>query len=240
MHSCPGPVDSYREQLLLRHLPQVQHIARRIHEHLPPQVSIEDLVQCGILGLIDAVRRYDPSKNVNLKYYAEHRIRGAILDSLREVDCASRAQRRIGRRIQLAIAKCRTEFGREPTESEIASVMGMKLEALQRIKAELRVLEIASLDADSYEVAAGNAIWAATQEDDPYHGALKSELAGIVEKAVGTLPARERELLDMYYVKEATMKEIAAALGVGESRVSQIHSSILCRLRAKCAVAHNS
>jgi RNA polymerase sigma factor for flagellar operon FliA len=233
MPLCADYTASSREQLLLEHLPQVQYIARRIHERLPPQVPIEDLVQCGILGLMDAVRRYDPKKKVKLRHYAEFRIRGAILDSLRKGDWASRAQRRSGRKIEQAIASCRSELGRDPTEAEIASSVGMKLEALQRIKSELRTLEIASLEAEPHEIPAENAGSAfVPQEHDPYHEAMKSEMAGLVEKALEALPKRERDLLDMYYFKELTMKEVAAALGVGESRVSQIHASILSRLRA--------
>lgn len=233
MQSFAEMADHSHEQLVLEYLPQVQYIARRIHRHLPPQVPIEDLIQCGILGLMDAVRRYDASKRVKLRYYAEYRIRGAILDSLRETDGASRGQRRLGRKMRQATAVCRAKLGRDPTEPEIAAAMGVKLEALQRIKSELRALEVATLHDDQTEASAENATaLAVAQEDDPYHGAVKSELATLVQKAVGGLSAREQELLDMYYFKERTMKEIATALGIGESRVSQIHSSILSRLRA--------
>lgn len=225
--------DSSLEQLLLEYLPQVQYIARRIHRRLPPQVPIEDLIQCGILGLMDAVRRYDASKKVRLKHYAEYRIRGAILDSLREIDGASRGQRRMGRKMWQAIARCRAELGRDPTEAETAAAMGVKLESLQRLKSELRTLETANLHQETAEAAADNATGlSAAQEDDPYHQAMKSELAKLVQQGVGGLSARERELVDMYYFEERTMKEIGAAMGLGESRVSQIHSSILSRLRS--------
>src|SRR5208283_2911774 len=130
-----------REQLLLDHLPQVQYIARRIHDRLPPQVLLEDLVHAGILGLMDAVRKYDPSKNVQLKHYAEFRIRGAILDSLRLVDWSPRALRRQARRLEQAILRCKARFTRDPTEAEIAAELQMTLGDLQHLLGELRGLE---------------------------------------------------------------------------------------------------
>lgn len=237
MQSCTKEMDSYRERLLLEHLPQVRHIARRIHERLPPQVPFEDLVQCGVLGLIDAVRRYDPHKKVKLRYYAEFRIRGAILDGLREGDHASRAQRRIGRKMQAAIERCRLELGRDPTESEVASFMGVRLDELQRIKSELRTLEKASSKEELFDVPAETLPLAADQEQDPFHEALKSEQSRLVEQALKGLSARERRILDMYYLKENTMKDIAAEMHVGESRISQIHASALSRLRTRLRVS---
>src|SRR5271168_974981 len=113
--------DAQREHLLLDHLPQVQYIARRIHDRLPPQVLLEDLVHAGILGLMDAVRKYDPAKNVQLKHYAEFRIRGAILDSLRLVDWSPRALRRQARRLEQATLDCKARLGGDPGEAEIAA-----------------------------------------------------------------------------------------------------------------------
>lgn len=223
---------SHHEQILLEHLPQVRYIARRIHEHLPPQTPLEDLVQCGILGLIDAVRKYDPGKKVKLRHYAEFRIRGAILDSLRQDDWASRKQRRTGRKIEQTIARCQAKFGREPAESEIAAAMGIKVEMLQRAKSDLHSLEIVSLEAEPLEVSAENSFLASDfREHDPYHEAVQSELTDLVKKSVEALPQRDRALFEMYYYKELSMKEVAAALKIGESRVSQIHASVLARLR---------
>lgn len=232
MQLCDTPADSRHEQLLLEHLPQVRYIARRIHEHLPPQTPLEDLVQCGVLGLIDAVRKYDPSKKVKLRHYAEFRIRGAILDSLRKDDWASRKQRRTGRKIEQTIADCHSQLGRDPAESEIASAMGMKLAMLQHVKSELHSLEMVRLDAETLEISARKSIFSpTTMEHDPYHQALQSELTSLVKKFVEELPERDRVLFEMYYYQELTMKEVAAALHIGESRVSQIHASVLDRLR---------
>jgi RNA polymerase sigma factor for flagellar operon FliA len=225
-----------RQQLLLDHLSQVQYIARRIHDRLPPQVLLEDLVHAGILGLMDAVRKYDPSKNVQLKYYAEFRIRGAILDSLRKVDWSPRALRRQGRRLEQAVLDCKVRLGRDPTEPEIAAELEITLESLHRLLGDLRGLDIGSLQADANdpngdELAAQNRL--AADQEDPYHLTLRSEMSGLLEKAIGELPPRERQVLALYHFEELTMKEVGAVLGIGESRVSQIHTAAVIRVRAR-------
>src|SRR5271155_2024263 len=150
------PLDeSQRERLLLEHLPQVQYIARRIHDRLPPQVLLEDLVHAGILGLMDAVRKFDPSKNVQLKHYAEFRIRGAILDSLRQVDWSPRALRRQARRLEQAISACKLRLSRDPAEPEIADELQVDLQTLQRLRGDIRGLDIGSLQDDINEPGAG-------------------------------------------------------------------------------------
>src|SRR5271168_1070021 len=228
--------EAQREQLLLRHLPQVNFIARRIHSRLPPQVLLEDLVHAGVLGLMDAIGKYNPAKNVQLKYYAEFRIRGAILDSLRQVDWSPRTLRRQGRRLEQAISDCKGKLSRDPTEPEIAAELGMSLENLQHLMGELRGLDIGSLQGNANEQGGGEeAIQQrpCSQEEDPFHQTLRSEITGLLEKAIGELPERERQVLALYHFEELTMKEVGAALGIGESRVSQIHTSALLRLRVR-------
>lgn len=235
MQMTAGLDDAQREQLLLDHLPQVQYIARRIHDRLPPQVLLEDLVHAGILGLMDAVRKYDPNKNVQLKHYAEFRIRGAILDSLRQVDWSPRTLRRQARRLEQAISSCKARLGRDPSEPEIAEELGTSLEDLQHLLGELRGLDIGSLQADSNEFGSeeGTHSWEGTHEEDPFQQTLRSEMTGLLERAIGELPARDREVLALYHFEELTMKEVGAVLGIGESRVSQIHTAALLRLRAR-------
>lgn len=226
-------VDQQRDQLLLDHLPQVQHIARRIHDRLPPQVPMEDLVHAGILGLLDAMRKYDPNKNVQLKHYAEFRIRGAILDSLREVDWSPRALRRQARKLEQASSDCKARLGRAPTETELAAALGISLENLQRLQSDLRGLDVGSLQAETNEIGGEEAIpaGAEAEEEDPYHQTLRSEMSELLARAMGELPEREREVLALYHFEELTMKQVGAALGIGESRVSQIHTAALVRLR---------
>ncbi|MGH9639568.1 MAG: sigma-70 family RNA polymerase sigma factor, partial [Bryobacteraceae bacterium] len=150
--AAPALLDEgQREKLLIEHLPQVQYIARRIHDRLPPQVLLEDLVHAGILGLMDAVQKYDPGKNVQLKHYAEFRIRGAILDSLRQVDWSPRALRRQARRMEQAISDCKARLSRDPSEPEIAAELNISLESLQQLLGDLRGLDIGSLQSEANE-----------------------------------------------------------------------------------------
>jgi RNA polymerase sigma factor for flagellar operon FliA len=228
--------EAEREKLLLEHLPQVHYIARRIHERVPPQVLLEDLVHAGILGLMDAVKKYDPAKNVRLKHYAEFRIRGAILDSLRQVDWSPRTLRRQARRLEQAISACKAQFGRDPTEPEIAAELKMSLEDLQHLLGDLRALDIGSLQQETGEPGYGeeqlqNRV--ASETEDPYHQTLRAEMTTLLARAVSELPPREKEVLALYHYEELTMKEVGAVLGIGESRVSQIHSTALLRLRVR-------
>jgi RNA polymerase sigma factor FliA len=224
-----------RELLLLEHLPQVQYIARRIHDRLPLQVLLEDLVHAGVLGLMDAVKKYDPGKNVQLKHYAEFRIRGAILDSLRQVDWSPRTLRRQARRLEQAVLDCKARLRRDPTEPEIAVELQMSLASLQHLLGELRGLDIGSLQADTNDPNFKEVVQQCrgVDEEDPYHQTLRSEMSGLLDKAICELSPREREVLSLYHFEELTMKEVGAVLGIGESRVSQIHTAAVIRLRAR-------
>jgi RNA polymerase sigma factor FliA len=232
-----SPLDeARREQLLLQHLPQVTFIARRIHNRLPPQVLLEDLVHAGVLGLMDAISKYNPAKNVQLKYYAEFRIRGAILDSLRQVDWSPRILRSQARRLEQAVFDCKGQLGREPTETEIALALEISLSQLQRLTVDLRGLDVGSLQLDLDFGGNGErsvSRCACKEEEDPYHQTLRSEMQGLLTGAVNELPVREREVLALYHFAELTMKEVGMAMGIGESRVSQIHSSAMVHLRAR-------
>jgi RNA polymerase sigma factor for flagellar operon FliA len=222
------------EKLLLDHLPHVQYVARRIHTRLPPQVLLEDLVHAGILGLMDAVRKYDPSKNVQLKHYAEFRIRGAILDSLRLVDWSPRALRRQARRLEQAISRCKARLSRDPSEAEIAAELEVSLDNLQHLRGDLRGLDIESLQSTAEDHGGEPPdSQVRSEDDDPYQQALRSEMNSLLELAIMELPPREREVLALYHFQELTMKEVGEVLRIGESRVSQIHSAALGRLRAR-------
>jgi RNA polymerase sigma factor FliA len=226
--------EAQREQLLTEHLPQVEFIARRIHDRLPPQILLEDLVHAGILGLIDAIRKYDPRKNVQLRHYAEFRIRGAILDSLRQVDWSPRALRRQARRLDQAILDCKARLGRDPNEIEIAAELAVTLADLQRLRSDLRGLDIGSLQCEASDSNGQEEIQIPVSPDlDPYHQTLRSERTALLERGIGELPERQRQILALYHFKELTMKEIGQRLGIGESRVSQIHTAALQRLRTQ-------
>lgn len=229
--------DAERERLLLEHLPQVHFVARRIHLRLPQQVLLEDLVHAGILGMIDAVRKYDPAKNVQLKHYAEFRIRGAILDSLRLVDWSPRALRRQARRMEEAAARCQARLGRDPSEVELADEMQMSLANLQRLQRDLRGLEVGSLQAETDDFGERDSFdsIADSEDENPYDQTLRAERKELLERAIDELPPREREVLTLYDFQELTMKQVGERMRIGESRVSQIHTSALSRLRARLA-----
>ncbi len=223
------------DQLLLEQLPQVKYIARHIHERLPQHVPFDDLLHAGIVGLIDAMQKYDPGKNVRFASYAKFRIRGAILDSLREMDWSPRDLRRKSRRLQETMQKLQSELGHTASEPELAEAMGMSLHSFQRLLNEIRGLEVGSLQIESLEdgrkTDLGETI-PGPPEQDPLSIYIRSERKQQLAKAITRLPPREQQVLALYYQEELTMKEVGAVLGVGESRISQIHSVAVARLRA--------
>jgi len=232
-----------RERLLVEQLPQVKYIAKRIHDRLPPHVLLEDLIHAGILGLIEAIQRFDPARHVELKSYAKHRIHGAILDSLRDLDWSPRPLRRKARRIEEAQQKLRARLGYSPSESQLAEELGMSLDKFQHLLGELRGLDLRSLQSEAVEESSERAPRNANQSavaDDPFSLCLRSEMTGLLAKAIEELPERERQLLALYYYEELTMKEAGAALGIGEARVSQLHSAAIVRLRARMAELLNA
>jgi RNA polymerase sigma factor for flagellar operon FliA len=223
------------ERLVEEQLPQVRYIARRIHERLPQHVIFEDLVHAGVLGLLDAARKYDQSKNVQFKSYAKFRIRGAILDSLRELDWSPRDLRRKARQIEEASSRLGTRLGRSATESEIAAELDIELGKFQQTIGDLNGLDLGSLidstgeggEEDVCEYIPGD------PEQSPYYQCLRTEMKRMLAAAVAGLDEKEQQVLSLYYFEELTMKEVGAVLGIGESRVSQIHSLALVRMRSR-------
>ena len=223
-----------RDHLLLEHLPTVRYLARRIHERLPQHVELDDLISAGVVGLIDAFSKFDHGKKVQFKSYAQFRIRGAILDSLRTLDWSPRELRRKGRAVEEAIRTTTQRLGRAPAEQEIAHEMGLGLPEYQTLLGELKGLEIGSLHMERSEDSGDEELsyLPGPTEDDPLFRCLKGEMKQRLTDAIEDLPEKERMVLTLYYYEELTMKEIGLTLGVVESRVSQIHSSAVVRLRA--------
>jgi RNA polymerase sigma factor FliA len=220
---------------MVEHLPIVRFIARRIHERLPQYLPFEDLYSAGVLGLLDAFGRFDPSKQVKFSSYAQFRIRGAILDSLRTLDWSPRELRRKGRAVEQAIQALIGQLARSPTDIEIAHKLNMPLAAYQQLLGDLKGLEIGTLhsrrseDSDEEELVHVTA----RPEDDPLFRYLDGEMRDRLTKAINELPERERLIMTLYYYEEMTMKEIGLILGVVESRVSQMHASAVLHLRAR-------
>jgi len=217
-----------RDQIVLEHLPLVKAIAIRVHESLPVHVDLDDLIHAGVLGLFDAVTKYDSGKNVAFQAYAKHRIKGAILDSLREMDWASRDLRRRHKRLEAITQEMAASMDRTPTEDEIAQKMGMDVERWRHVAVELRMVGL--LSASSRPVDAENQTvpeFPADSELNPDTIAGRRELSDVLKTAMQKLPERYQAVIRMYYNDNLTMREIGDSLGINESRVSQIHRAAL-------------
>jgi RNA polymerase sigma factor for flagellar operon FliA len=223
-----------QERVLLEHLPVVRFVARRIHERLPQHVEMEDLVSAGVVGLMDAFAKFDPDKNVQFRSYAQFRIRGAILDSLRTLDWSPRELRRKGRAVEEAILVLTARLGRPPGENEVAAEMSLSLENYQQLLGELKGLEIGTLHMEHNDDSGDEELSyiPGRPEDDPLFRCLRGEMEDRLAEAIANLPDRERLVMTLYYFEEMTMREIGLAMGVVESRVSQVHASAVVHLRA--------
>jgi RNA polymerase sigma factor for flagellar operon FliA len=233
-----------QERVLLEHLPIVRFLARRIHERLPQHVEIEDLVSAGVVGLMDAFAKFNPDKKVQFRSYAQFRIRGAILDSLRTLDWSPRELRRKGRAVEEAIRLLTSRLGHAPGEAEVAAEMALDLEEYQQLLGDLKGLEIGTLHMERNEDSGEEelAYVPGRPEEDPLFCCLRGELEERLTEAIQNLPDRERLVMSLYYYEEMTMREIGLALGVVESRVSQVHASAVVHLRAalKDLAAHGA
>ena len=223
-----------RERLILEHLPQVRLIARRIHERLPGSVCLDDLISTGTLGLIAAVDRFDPSQNVQLKTYAEYKIRGAILDSLRGLDWAPRQKRRRSKQIEQAIAILEQRLKRAPTEEEISAELGLDLAEYREWLSESCGLNIGSLEASRSDDSHADVLKFIPDREGESPAAVleQAELRRILGKAISRMPRVERTILGLYYDEGLTLREIAKIVGLHESRISQLKSQAILRLRA--------
>jgi RNA polymerase sigma factor FliA len=231
------PLTAEQERLMIEHLPIVRFIARRVHERLPQHVPIDDVYSAGLVGLLDAVGKLDPSKQVQFRSYAQFRIRGAILDSLRTLDWSPRALRRKARAVEQAIQTLTAQIHRNPTDTEIAQKLNIPLAAYQQLLGELKGLEIGTLHSARSEDSEEDdlAYLPSRAEDDPLCRYLDAEVRDRLTKAIEELPERERMVMTLYYYQETTMREIGLILGVVESRVSQVHASAVLHLRARLA-----
>jgi RNA polymerase sigma factor for flagellar operon FliA len=224
-----------RERILLEHMPLVRMVAYRMLERLPQQVELDDLVSAGVVGLIDAYNKFDPSKEVLFRSYAAVRIRGAILDSLRGMDWAPREIRRKAREIEETTQRLTQRMGRKPQQSDVAAEMGMAFASFEKLRLTIKGLEIGSLQERRRDGSMEEEMVSIEThpEDDPLHRCLCRERATHLSALVADLPKREQRVLQMYYVQEMTLKEIGLALGLVESRVSQIRTAVLEVLRAR-------
>jgi RNA polymerase sigma factor for flagellar operon FliA len=227
-----------RDRIVLEHLPLVKAIAIRIHETLPVHVEVDDLTHAGILGLFDAASKFDAEKQVSFPSYAKHRIKGAILDSLRQLDWASRDLRRRHRQVETATRELIGELGRNPTEAETADRLGIEVDRLRQMTLEMRNVGLISADTrgtDHEDLPAPE--FAGNEATQPDSMCSKEQMRSVLERAMTGLPPRYRQVVTLYYTNEMTMKEIGTILGINESRVSQIHKSALEKMNAALQTA---
>jgi RNA polymerase sigma factor FliA len=219
-----------RDQIVLDHLPLVKAIAIRVHESLPVHVDLDDLIHAGVMGLFDAVTKFDGTKNVEFHSYAKHRIKGAILDSLRQLDWASRDLRRRQKQVESTTRDLASKLGRSPNDTEVANQMGVGLERWHRMQLEMRTVGLVSATPNPDQDRERPMEFAATPEYQPDRMCEHRELQHTLARAIGTLPERYQKVVFLYYTNDMTMKEIGDELGVNESRVSQIHKIALQKM----------
>jgi len=223
-----------RERLILAHLPQVRLIARRIHERLPGSVSMEDLISTGIVGLISAIDHFDPTLNVKLKTYAEYKIRGAILDGLRGLDWAPRQKRKKAKLIEAAICKAEQRLHRSPSEDEVALELHLTTDAYHTWLVEIRGVNLGSLEFTGGEEGGRDLLKYISDNEENWPSRIleRAELERLLAEAVEKMPSVERTVLRLYYHEELTLRDIAKVVELHESRVSQLKTQAIVRLRA--------
>jgi RNA polymerase sigma factor for flagellar operon FliA len=228
-----------RDRLIVTYAPLVKYVAGRLGSGLPAHVDDEDLVSYGLLGLIGAIERYDPDRDVKFETYAIARIRGAIIDELRALDWVPRSVRSRARDIERAIAELEGKLGRAPTDEEIAQKLGFSEEELNESLSEISRSSIAALD-ELWTISGTSGDQVAlidTIEDpeapDPQSSLSQTEMREAIADAIARLPEREKLVVTLYYYEELTLREIGEVLGVTESRVSQLHTKAVLRLKAR-------
>ncbi len=236
------PLTVEQEQLIEAHMAVVRFVARAIHERVPQHVELDELMSAGMVGLVDAVRRFNAEKSVQFRSYAQFRVRGAILDSLRSLDWSPRELRRKGRQLAEVTHALGSQLGRPAQDHELAAAMELSLGEYQKLAGDLRGLEIGSLHAERGEETGEDelAFLPAKESENPLFQYLEAEDRRRLIGAIDALPPRERTVMTMRYFEEKTMKEIGVVLGVVESRVSQLHGLALHRLRGVLATGRRS
>ena len=227
-----------RTKVINEFSPLIKYIASRIAIRLPPHIDLNDLINAGVIGLIDAIEKFDASKQIKFKTYAELRIRGAILDELRSMDWVPRSVRQKARKVEDAYARLEFTLGRPASDEEVASEMKIDIDTFHKLLSETASVSLLSLDdlgEDDSDLSKRNLLEYILQDekDWPSHKLRYAEVREIVAKGIQSLPEKERMVISLYYYDELTMKEIGYVLKFTESRVSQIHTKAILRLRSK-------
>jgi RNA polymerase sigma factor for flagellar operon FliA len=233
-----GDVEA-RNKVILEHLPQIKYIAQRILRRLPPEVQLDDLISAGVIGLLDAYAKFDETKGVQFKTYAEIRIRGEILDSLRGLDWAPRSLRSRSKEVEQAYSDLEQKHQRPATDEEVAKRLKIDLESFHSLLDQLNGLTVGHFRPSATEEERFDEDTVPLRyvhnhhSESPFEAVQKNEMREILSDIIRQLPQREQLILSLYYYEELTMKEIGQILGVNESRVSQLHTRTMLRMRAK-------
>src|SRR6058998_22296 len=228
------PLDGSRDEVLRRHLPLVRRVVQRLAARKPPHIETDDLVSWGIVGLLDAIVKYDSKKEASFSTYAQFRIRGAILDHLRSLDWVPRSVRQKASLIEKVSHRLEGTLGRPPREEEIAAELGVSLDAYQGLLTKVGEMSLFSLEDLGFGAGEERFSFERAVEEgdaDPLGTLLTLERVAIVTEAIRRLPERERTVVTLYYHEELTMKEVGGVLGLTESRVSQLHSQAVLRMK---------
>jgi len=231
-----------RDRLILTYAPLVKYVAGRLGSGLPAHVDDGDLVSYGLLGLISAIDRYDPDRDIKFETFAISRIRGAIIDELRSLDWVPRSVRARARQIERAITELEAKLGRAPTDEEIAVKVGISVEELEESFTDISRSSIAALDELWSVSSEGDEVSLLDTLEDPHsvrpaEALDETEVREAIAEAIARLPEREKLVITLYYYEELTLREIGEVLGVTESRVSQLHTKAVLRLKARVAGA---
>ncbi len=234
MYTAKGHLD--REHMLRQYVPLVRRLAHHMIAKLPPNIELDDLIQVGMIGLSEALTRYEVAQGVQFETFATQRIRGAMIDELREGDWMSRGSRKSQKEIERAVQRLEQRLGRSPMESEIATELDMTLQDYQELLGKVRGTQLVYLEDMNGGADDGAGFLdrhVADETADPVNLLRDHRLRSSLVAAIKTLPDREQYIMSMYYENDMNLKEIAAVLDVTESRVCQLHSQSIARLRAK-------
>lgn len=224
-----------RNKIIEEYLPMIQCVARRISSRLPAHIHYNDLISNGVMGLMDAIQKYDPSRNNKFKTYAEFRVRGAILDALRSQDWTPRSIRDKAKRIDRVTKILEQKFSRPPKEKEIASALAVSLEEYHMMLSQTREVSVVSIDEGSiFNYTDKNSLLRILEDSDSSHSQLNKKFVHkIIINAIKELPERQRIVLSLYYYEEFNLRKIGQILKVTESRVSQLHAQAIEKLKSK-------
>jgi RNA polymerase sigma factor for flagellar operon FliA len=231
--------DNLKEQIVLEHTALIRYIVNRIAVRLPSHIDLDDLYNTGVIGLMDAIEKYDPEKNCKFKTYAEFRIKGAILDQLRSLDWVPRSVRQKSRKLEKAYGEVEQRLGRSATEDEIADSLGLEIDKFHVLLNQVRGISLINLEeirgtnSDGDRAGTFADIIEDVHSENPFASLKLLETKHVISDTIGTLPEKERLVVSLYYYEDLNMKEIGNILGITESRVCQIHTKAVLRLRAK-------